>query len=264
MIYLINKIQDTKMKLKVLGSSSAGNCYILDNGVEALVIEAGVPFSEVKKAVDFDIRRIVGCLITHEHKDHSKWFKKFIEARIIVSTSNETRNALIGDNDKDCSPYCFIYRVLHMNEFRLGNFTCMAFDVKHDAARPFGYLIKHPEIGTLLFATDTYYLEYTFNGLNNILIECNYKSEILDDNVRDGLISYTQSNRTLRSHMSYDTCRDTLLANDLSAVNNIVLIHLSDGNSNAEKFRQGIMEATGKTVHIADKGLIININKTPY
>lgn len=37
------------MELKVLGSSSNGNCYILDNGKEALILEAGVRFQEVKR-----------------------------------------------------------------------------------------------------------------------------------------------------------------------------------------------------------------------
>ena len=37
------------MELRVLGSSSSGNCYILDNGNEALIIEAGIRFIDVKK-----------------------------------------------------------------------------------------------------------------------------------------------------------------------------------------------------------------------
>jgi hypothetical protein len=64
--------------------------------------------------------------------------------------------------------------------------------------------------------------------------------------------------------MSYDTCKETLLANDLSAVNNIVLIHLSDLNSNATEFQSGIAEATGKTVHVASKGMEIDFNKIPF
>ncbi len=39
------------MKLTVLNSNSKGNCYILQNEHEALVIECGVKFSEVKKAL---------------------------------------------------------------------------------------------------------------------------------------------------------------------------------------------------------------------
>jgi hypothetical protein len=64
--------------------------------------------------------------------------------------------------------------------------------------------------------------------------------------------------------MSFETCREELLANDLRAVNSIVLIHLSDLNSNADEFREGIREATGKTVYIAQKGMKIEFNKTPF
>jgi hypothetical protein len=64
--------------------------------------------------------------------------------------------------------------------------------------------------------------------------------------------------------MSYDTCLKTLLANDLSKVNNIVLIHLSNDNSNAHDFQEGIRKATGKTIHVADRGIIIPFNKTPF
>lgn len=55
------------MKLKVLGSSSSGNCYILENDAEALIIEAGVSFKEVKVALDFNIRKIQGVVVSHQH-----------------------------------------------------------------------------------------------------------------------------------------------------------------------------------------------------
>lgn len=55
------------MKLKVLGSSSKGNSYLLETDSEALVLEAGINFSEVKKAVGFEIGKIRGVCITHEH-----------------------------------------------------------------------------------------------------------------------------------------------------------------------------------------------------
>lgn len=61
------------MELKVLGSSSSGNCYIIDNGKEALILEAGVRFQEVKKALGYNLRKVVGCLITHRHQDHAKY-----------------------------------------------------------------------------------------------------------------------------------------------------------------------------------------------
>lgn len=244
------------MKLKILGSSSAGNCYVFDNGKEALVVEAGISFSEVKKAVDFDISRIVGCIISHEHGDHAKHVQKFIDARIPVYMSLGTLTKTIVSK--------YSKRITSKNEITIGSFQILPFNIQHDAAEPLGFIIYHPEMGTTLFATDTYYLTYTFSGLNNIIIECNYRTDILEKNVELGNISMEQQNRTLLSHMSYDTCLETLLENNLFEVNNIVLIHLSESNANAAEFQRGIQEATGKTVHIADKGVVLEFNKTPF
>jgi phosphoribosyl 1,2-cyclic phosphodiesterase len=251
------------MELKILGSSSAGNCYVFDNGKEALVVECGISYIEVKKAVDFDITRIVGCLISHEHGDHAKEVQKFIQARIDVYLSAGTAFAL--DIEHLLGKGVYIMPPLHTKHAALcGNFEVIAFPTKHDAAEPFGFLIRHPEMGTVLFATDTYYLTYKFSGLNNILLECNYRQDILDRNTDLDLIPQSQRDRTIQSHMSFKTCMQTLLANDLSAVNNIVLIHLSSANSNAVEFKKVIQDATGKTVHIANKGMTLQFNKTPF
>ena len=47
----IKLMEDKKMRLNVLGSDSNGNCYILQTDTEALIIEAGVRMSDVKKAL---------------------------------------------------------------------------------------------------------------------------------------------------------------------------------------------------------------------
>ena len=116
----------------------------------------------------------------------------------------------------------------------------------------------------MLFATDTYYLQYTFDGLNNILIECNYRQDILDANVEAGLIPAKLRARTMKSHCSFETCKEILQANDLSEVHNFVLIHLSDGISIAVEFQQGIAELTHKIVTVARSGMTIKFNKSPF
>lgn len=247
------------MKLKILGSGSKGNCYLLDNGKECLVIEAGIPFKEVQKAVDYDISRIVGVIVSHEHGDHAKYVNKFLDARIPVWASSGTIVAIEGGVSRPKMDM-----LIQSNKHVIGNFVVLPFDVQHDAAEPIGFLIYHEELGTALFATDTYYLKYKFKGLNNILLECNYSLELLDKNVKEGRIPIPQRNRTIRSHMSYDTCLETLQANDLSEVNNIVLIHLSDANSNAKEFADGIREATGKSVYVAERNMELEFNKTPF
>jgi len=55
------------MILEVLGSSSKGNCYILKSAKDILILEAGVNIKDIKLALNFNFRDVVGCLITHEH-----------------------------------------------------------------------------------------------------------------------------------------------------------------------------------------------------
>ena len=247
------------MKLQVLGSSSSGNSYLLiaDNG-EVLAIEAGMKFTNVKKALNFNVSSLVGCIVSHEHGDHAKYISDYLNACIPVYTSAGTLQALNLANNS------FAHTLRPQQTVTLGSFKVYPFTVQHDAQEPFGYIIRNAECGVALFATDTYYLKYKFSGLTNILLECNYRIDLLDKNIADGVVSPLVRNRIVKSHMSYNTCLETLLANDLSKVNNIVLIHLSDNNSLASEFVEGIANATDKKVVAATKDMIIDFNKTPY
>jgi len=212
----------------------------------------------VQRALNWNVSKVAACLITHEHQDHSARVNDFLDARIPVYASGGTiegMNIQSGVKPITC---------VQGQPFTAGRFQVIPFRTKHDSAEPLGFYIRHPEMGTLLFATDTYYLPFTFNGLNNIIIECNYRLDLLENRVRSGKLPWIVRNRILSSHLSYDNCIKTLEANDLTRVNNIVLIHLSEGNSHADEFKAGVKAATGKNVHIAEPGLVINFNKTPF
>lgn len=243
------------MRLKIIGSSSRGNCYLIYNETECLVLECGISFKEVKKALKFDLSTVTAALITHEHGDHSRAVKDFLKAGIPVYASCGTIEA-IGEQ-----------RGFHSVEakavIRIGNFLVLPFRTKHDSAEPFGFLIHHQETGNILFATDTYYLSATFQNLNHILIECNYSIGILNKNVSSGLVSESRRKRTIQSHMELKTCCETLLANDLSKVNNLILIHLSAENSNARQFKDKIEGVIARPVLIADAGMDLNFNQKP-
>lgn len=56
------------MHLKCLGSSSAGNCYLLTSSSgEALILDCGIPIKEIKKGLNWNIRGITGVIISHTH-----------------------------------------------------------------------------------------------------------------------------------------------------------------------------------------------------
>ena len=246
------------MKLHVLGSNSKGNGYILEGKSETLLLECGLPLKDVKEALNFDLSKVVGGLLSHLHGDHSKCASDFIKNGISLWANKETIENI---TNRKYSSFVNIIEV--GKQYTIGEFKVISFSVKHDVPC-LGFLINHPESGNILFVTDTHYIPNTFKGLNQILIEANYETQILDDNLWNGKIDNMRYQRVLRSHMSLETCIDALKANDLKGVQNIVLIHLSPQNSNAELFKNKVVEATGKNVHIALKGLTIDFSLNPY
>lgn len=246
------------MKLKIIGTGSKGNAYVLENEHEALLIEAGVNIKEIKKALDFDYSKVAGCIVTHEHMDHAKSMHDLMLLGIDVYASYGTIKARHLVDEFRAK------ELFNKKSIEIGNFKILPFDVKHDAAQPLGFLIEHPDCGKVLFLTDTYYCKYTFPGLNNIIIEANYSKEIIDK--KYGPDSYKEflRDRILQSHFSLANCKDMLKANDLRQVNNIVLIHLSDSNSDEKQFHKEVYELTYKNVHVASNGMVIPFYKTPF
>jgi phosphoribosyl 1,2-cyclic phosphodiesterase len=114
-------------------------------------------------------------------------------------------------------------------------------------------------MGKLLYITDSYYCKYRFKGLNHIMIEANYSKEILNENLYNDNTALPVRDRVVESHMSLETCKEFLQANDLSQVKDIALIHLSDSNSDAERFKREVEGLTGKPTYIASKGLEIEL-----
>ncbi len=247
------------MKLTVLGSNSLGNCYILETDKEALIIEAGVRFSEVKKALKFKISKVVGVVISHEHNDHAGYIKEFINAGIMTLALEEVFKAK-GFDEQSSS----FYRAIKPKQgYRIGGFSIIPLGVNHDVPCV-SFIIDHPEMGRLLFVTDTMMFDYQVPGLNHVLIEANYADDILDKNIESGKMPISMRPRLLQSHMEINTTLWILRRIGLVDIHNIVLIHLSDGNSSEERFVKSAQELTGKQVYAANKGLTIDISKNPY
>ena len=63
------------MRLNVLGSGSEGNTYLVNCDGEILILDCGISLKEAKIALNFDLTNVVGCFVTHNHFDHSKYRK---------------------------------------------------------------------------------------------------------------------------------------------------------------------------------------------
>jgi phosphoribosyl 1,2-cyclic phosphodiesterase len=243
------------MRLVCLGSGSSGNCYILKSESDTLIIDCGIHIKEVKKALDFNYSGNILCLISHQDRDHCKYVKEITQMGIDVYCLKATADTFGFESIR-------LHHIEPKKPFIVGNFKIMGFSLVHDVPN-LGYLISHND-NNILYATDTHYIPYTFPNLNNIMVEMNYSNEIADRNLASGKLSVFVRNRVLFSHMEAQTTIDFLKANDLSKVNNICLLHLSDGNSNAPDFQRRVQELTGKSVFVAQTGLDISFDKQPF
>ena len=234
------------MKFRSYKSGSSGNVNLLSSGEHQLLIDAGKPWVWIKKAMDFKTSNLSGILIDHQHNDHS--FSMLMAARsgIDVYALPETLEF------KGLSGHRF-HPIELKKTFSVGAFKVMAFPLVHDVPCC-GFLIKiNGE--KMVHITDTAYCPFKFHGLNIIAVECNYSLEILSASVRNGVISAEHKNRIIQTHFGLNNVLDFLAANDLSAVREIHLLHLSDTNSDAYQCKKAVQAATGKRVVVAGEAV---------
>lgn len=243
------------MVLKVLSSGSSGNCYILESDTEALIIEAGVPFKEVKVALGFNVRKIVGVVASHEHKDHSKYIAEYERAGIKTFLPYEISN----HETAECN---------YMGNFRIKDFALTDKNGTFKHTNPdgsecpcYGFYIAHKDIGSMVYISDTELVKWNFKKqkLNHILVEANYSDDLIDNEA-------VNREHVLRGHMSLQTALDFISTNDNPALRNVVLLHLSDKNADSAEFLQKTKDTVKYSTdcYIAEKGLEVDLNLCPF
>lgn len=227
-----------------MASGSSGNAYRVTDGQSQLLIECGIKYSDLQKALQFRLSKISACLITHEHMDHSRSVKNLLRAGIDCYMSAGTKKALDVEHHR-------VKVIEPRKQFKIGDWTILPFEVEHDVNEPLGFLAQNSVGERLLFATDTYYIRYRFKNINILAVECNYSSEILEQNVLDGVIPNIVRRRVMKSHFSLENYLEFLKANDLSKLQEIHVLHMSDNNGNEKLFKREIQKVAGVPVYIA-------------
>lgn len=238
--------------ITVVATGSSGNSYIIQAREEILLLECGIRYDSILKGLNYKLDNVKGCIISHVHRDHAMSAKKLAESGIKIYGPAELieklqskgvykrRTDIVGDKET----------------FKIGGFIIKAFKNYHrnsdgSECECLGYLIHHKEIGTILFATDTYLIKPVFKDVDHILVECNYNSELEEEGREE------HDTRRLESHMSLANLKTFIVRWNLERTKSITLIHLSASRANEDTMRTEIEELTGKKVFIAKKGLVI-------
>ncbi|EOC4808075.1 MBL fold metallo-hydrolase [Staphylococcus aureus] len=200
-------------------------------------------FERVQKHFKYKTRHIAGCLITHEHGDHAKYTKQFVDNGVISYMTAGTQQAINFESHRLCT-------IKAKQELRIGTWSILPFDIEHDANEPVAFLLQSTLGYKVLYVTDTKYLKYKFNGITHMMLEVNYIYEQMQENIKNGSVHSTLANRIMESHFSLEHAIGMLKANDLTRLEEIHLIHLSSQNSNAKYIKSEIQKVTGAPVYV--------------
>lgn len=244
------------MLVKTTATGSKGNNYALVSGGEILLLECGVPAKDMLKTIDYQTSKVVGCLLSHEHGDHAKYIKQYMQYGVKVYGSDEVQSnieLIYGEK---------IEGIKRMNRKKLGSFSVIPFRVPHGETDCDGWLIDSPE-GKLLFITDAEYCPYDFSkmNINYGLIECNYSMDNISfehDEVKN--------RRVVQTHMEVQTCKRLIQKINNVSLRSIGLIHLSAGNGNPVRFTEEIQEIVDCDVDVwvAEKGAEKEFRLMPF
>ena len=85
-----------KTTIKTVRTGSVGNCYALTCGNHHLLLDVGVHYKEIQKALDYDIIGIDAALVTHVHGDHVSGVKYWLTMGVDVLSSKQVVEAYPG------------------------------------------------------------------------------------------------------------------------------------------------------------------------
>lgn len=244
------------MEYGCIATGSSGNChYLKDRNGKILLLDLGTDEMSIKKAIDFQISNVVVALVTHSHNDHSACLNRFKKMGI------ETFTPYDGENG---------YPMTFVKKF--GDFVVTAF-ILNDGAGTFthtngdgsqcpiyGYLIRHREMGSMIYVTDTEYVRWNFKNtkVNHFLIGVDYDESVVDR---------TKANfaHVVEGHMNIDTAKEFVKSNYTSNTRNIIMCHLSQ-DVDRERFVSEIRKVVDEDVSVrtAYKSLTTQLKEYPF
>lgn len=235
--------------IKVFASGSSGNCYLLTSGTHRLLLECGIKGKELLSAINYDLN--VSAIVSHAHLDHAKGIKTLTDYGVNVYSNNE-----VAEKHKH------VITMEQKKAYDINGYKVMPLEVPHGECQNYAYVIDLPNNdGRLLFCTDAERFRYKVGDVNYIMIEANYSDEILMQKLMDGEDVQSRS----ENHMEISETERVVKSHTSEDLRAVVLIHLSNGLSHAERFKSRISAVVPTVdVIVAERGTEIEFSKFDF
>lgn len=230
--------------LRINGSSSSGNSYILDCNGKKLLVELGVPWKEILKSLEYDVNNICGALVSHTHTDH--FYTPTVDKALLYGiktystpTAHTLNNGIVALQPK--------------KRYKIGDFIVLPLEVPHNA-ECYSYVIDLPDNeGRLLFITDAGQYPYVIRNVNYLMVETNYSDDVLFEHT----INAEAINPNTYNHLSLQQALEVTDKLYNGGLAKIICLHLSDNNSDEAKVKKSFKDEFGVDVVVADKNISV-------
>jgi ribonuclease BN (tRNA processing enzyme) len=242
------------MKISIINSRSKANCIVVHNDKSALVLDAGSKLENVLQKIGHSPDVEITVLITHKHLDHSRYMEEYIKRGCNVYISAEMYDEYTTKNKPKSNLHRFVANQLYSTK----HWDFMPIAVEHDVPN-YGFICEHDDMGEFCYFTDTHYIPVAFKTCRTFLIEANYCPDIINERLDKGLLTEFQYARVRNSHMDINETISFLNRCNSKHMENVVLVHLSDGNSDAKMFVEKVRAKLGITPIVADCNVEIEV-----
>jgi phosphoribosyl 1,2-cyclic phosphodiesterase len=217
-----------------LNSGSNGNCYYISNGVDAVLIDAGISCRETERRMirmGLPIRGVKAIFITHEHTDHTRGaevlsLKYGIPVHITEATYSNSRMKL----DTHLMNHFTAYTPVTVGDLQVNPFPKW-----HDASEPHSFTVCANGLTVGVFTDIGIVCDHVAHHLSQChaaFLEANYDEEMLE---RGRYPIYLKRRiRSAEGHLSNDQALDLFKTHRSPKMQLLVLSHLSAENNHPQ------------------------------
>ena len=196
------------MIIHILASGSSGNVALVNH---SFLIDAGKSFNWTLKKLNHKLPDAI--IITHEHLDHARAVRHFLQRAVDIFLTKGTADALGLVNRYN------LHTFKAGEHFNLGGVDILPFNTFHDAAEPVGFILR--QFGErVLFLTDSGKIPNLKGSFDKIFIEANYSTKVLLNSDTNRALKQ----RILNNHLSIEQVQSFLAQHSNAEV---TLLHQS-------------------------------------
>jgi len=228
------------MRFASLGSGSKGNATLVEAGDTLVMIDCGFSLRETTRRLarlGIEPARLDAILVTHEHSDHCSGVSILSRRhRIPVYLTHGSRGS--GRFEGSFELRCFNCD----DEFSVGNLQVRAVPVPHDAAEPCQYRVSWGE-KTLGVLTDlgsvTPHVVESYRRCHGLVLEFNHDLPMLQAGSYPPPLKRRVGGDW--GHLNNEQAAALLHQIDRTALNHLVVAHVSENNNCRHKTEQALL-----------------------